>query len=162
MSDLSWPPCLTSCSTRDSTLLSRSTFLLGNATSSGNSWLMQLVWRLLHPSQMVSVDAAKVHRIFRRLHSQQDSVPFRILRFLGAIAVSATEQVSNRPARECFLRSSISMYSVVRSVRLGYGVSSSRLYRDGGRKKEEGGKHSAAAEEGARWTHHAPSRLGIA
>lgn len=52
---------------------------------------MQLVWRLLHPSQMASVDAANVHRIFRRLHSQQDSVPFRIFRFLAVIAVSAME-----------------------------------------------------------------------
>lgn len=45
---------------------------------------MHLVRRLLQPSQVGSIDAANVHRILRRLHSQQLCVPLRTFRFLGA------------------------------------------------------------------------------
>lgn len=72
---------------------------------------MHRVWRLLHPSQIVSPGAAKVHRVFRRLHSQQESVPFRTLRFLGAFEVSAVEQVSNRSRHWRLFWASISVHS---------------------------------------------------
>lgn len=52
--------------------------------SSWYSWLRHLTQRLLHPSHTGSVGEAKVHRIFRRLHSQQLCVPFRIFLRLGA------------------------------------------------------------------------------
>lgn len=61
-----------------------------NASSSGNSWLIHLVRRLLHPSQTASVGAAKVHRVLRRLHSQQLWVPLRIFRLLDKGGVSPT------------------------------------------------------------------------
>lgn len=52
---------------------------------------MHFVLRLLHPSQVVSAGVANVHRIFRRLHSQQLCVPLRIFRrFLLGVAVASS------------------------------------------------------------------------
>lgn len=44
---------------------------------------MHLARRLRQPSHVLSVGAVNVHRIFRRLHSQQLCVPLRIFRLLG-------------------------------------------------------------------------------
>ena len=66
---------------RSSTLAIRSLrcrlpFFAGDS-SSGISWLIQVARRRWQPMQVTSSDDAKVHLIFRRLHSQHDCVPLR-------------------------------------------------------------------------------------
>lgn len=71
-----------STSSSASTLPSLSSTRLADEGWSGNSWLMHEDPRRMQPSQMAFEGAAKVHRILRRLHSQQLCVPFRTFLFL--------------------------------------------------------------------------------
>jgi hypothetical protein len=87
-----WPVLLTSCSTSVSTSASTRPSLSSisrslppspaAAGSSGSSWLMQAVPRRLHPPHFKSAGPENMHRILRRLHSQQLRVPLRTF-FLG-------------------------------------------------------------------------------
>ena len=87
------PPLLlltvrTSCSTRASTRTMRSPICRAYpplGSSSGNSWLTQVVPRRWQPKHSASSAASSnTHRVLRRLHSQQLRVPFRIFRRLAS------------------------------------------------------------------------------
>ena len=82
------PTFLTSCSTKASTRTMRSPICwprsAGREASSGYSWLRQCVPRRWQPMHTASAAEPKLHRIFRRLHSQQLFVPFRIFRRLAS------------------------------------------------------------------------------
>jgi hypothetical protein len=91
----SLPPFLINCSSWASTLTTRSrswrALSTGADTSSGSSWLTHLVPRRWQPVQMLSVGKPfpKKHFSFRRLHSQQLFVPFRIFLRLASDSDSA-------------------------------------------------------------------------
>jgi hypothetical protein len=61
---------------------------------------MQLVPRLRQPIQTESDDVAKVHRILRRLHSQQLRVPLRIFRRLASTAIPCPDTGESRASSE--------------------------------------------------------------
>lgn len=54
---------------------------------SSNCWLIHLTRRLLQPSHTASLGVAKVHLVFRRLHSQQLWVPLRTFRRLSGVGI---------------------------------------------------------------------------
>jgi hypothetical protein len=110
---LALPTFLTSCSTSASTRTMRSPMCRARPgpppspptpapyappvpvccdVSSGNSWLTHVVPRRWQPMQTASAAGlalSKTHRILRRLHSQQERVPLRILRRLACPSAAA-------------------------------------------------------------------------
>lgn len=62
-------------------------FLVGDRAS-GNSWLIHGTRRRWQPMQVESSDDGNMHLTFRRLHSQQECVPFRTFRRLTEVSSS--------------------------------------------------------------------------